>query len=109
MRTGHLLWQRWGNYLYMLHITIMITMTITIIMIIILIIMIIIAIIMIIIAIIIIIVTMKVTYPTPCSTPAGVTCVDYNECPAVEPPLPPGILVIIIGIFFITIIFIIMC
>merc|ERR1719158_1048476 len=26
----------------------------------------------------------KVTYPTPCSTPAGVTCVDYNECPAPE-------------------------
>merc|ERR1711971_327249 len=30
-----------------------------------------------------------VTYPTPCSTPTGVTCVDYNECPAAEPPLPP--------------------
>jgi len=30
-----------------------------------------------------------VTYPTPCSTPSGVTCVDYNECPAPEPPLPP--------------------
>jgi len=30
-----------------------------------------------------------VTYPTPCATPAGVTCVDYNECPAVQPPLPP--------------------
>merc|ERR1712172_97510 len=28
-----------------------------------------------------------VTYPTPCSTPTGVTCVDYNECPAVEPPI----------------------
>merc|ERR1711962_1260492 len=27
-----------------------------------------------------------VTYPTPCSAPAGVTCVDYNECPAIEPP-----------------------
>merc|ERR1712210_131004 len=23
------------------------------------------------------------------STPAGVTCVDYNECPAPQPPLPP--------------------
>merc|ERR1712037_307226 len=30
-----------------------------------------------------------VTYPTPCSTPEGVTCVDYNECPAPQPPLPP--------------------
>ena len=23
-----------------------------------------------------------ITYPTPCDTPDGVTCVDYNECPA---------------------------
>jgi len=30
-----------------------------------------------------------VTYSTPCAAPAGVTCVDYNECPAPEPPLPP--------------------
>ena len=41
----------------------------------------------------------KVTYSTPCSTPAGVTCVDYNECPAPQPPLPPGILLIIISFF----------
>jgi len=31
-----------------------------------------------------------VTYPTPCDTPVGVSCVDYNECLAPEPPLPPG-------------------
>merc|ERR1712083_156143 len=30
-----------------------------------------------------------VTYSTPCAAPAGVSCVDYNECPAPEPPLPP--------------------
>ena len=37
------------------------------------------------------------TYPTPCSAPAGVTCVDYNECPAIEPP-PIGIITIFIKI-----------
>ena len=37
-------------------------------------------------------ISMKVTYSTPCAAPAGVDCVDYNECPAIE----PGILVIII-------------
>jgi len=31
-----------------------------------------------------------VFYPTPCDTPAGVSCVDYNQCSAPEPPLPPG-------------------
>merc|ERR1711990_921151 len=30
-----------------------------------------------------------VTFSSPCAAPAGVTCVDYNECPAPEPPLPP--------------------
>merc|ERR1712243_258519 len=26
-----------------------------------------------------------VTYPNPCSTPPGVACVDFNECPVPEP------------------------
>merc|ERR1712055_298385 len=26
-----------------------------------------------------------ITYPTPCSTPYGVTCVDFNECPTKTP------------------------
>ena len=34
-------------------------------------------------------ISMKVTYSSPCAAPAGVDCVDYNECPA-------GIIVIII-------------
>ena len=37
------------------------------------------------------------TYPTPCSAPTGATCVDYNECPAMEPP-PIGIITIFIKI-----------
>ena len=37
-------------------------------------------------------ISMKVTYSTPCAAPAGVNCVDYNECPAIE----PGIIVIIV-------------
>ena len=28
-------------------------------------------------------ISMKVTYSTPCAAPAGVDCVDYNECPAI--------------------------
>merc|ERR1712083_883142 len=31
-----------------------------------------------------------VTYSTPCAAPAGVNCVDYNECPAIEPAGCPG-------------------
>ena len=37
-------------------------------------------------------ISMKVTYSTPCAAPAGVNCVDYNECPAIE----PGIIVIVV-------------
>merc|ERR1712212_1249223 len=33
-----------------------------------------------------------VTYPTPCATPAGVSCVDYNECNAApQPPIGGGL------------------